>query len=72
MKLISTDKGVITMGDAWDYKIQKAGMVWELALRIIPTEPSSGGRWTEGSYIDHAQEVLKKAHEAIEAVFSDK
>ena len=69
--LINTDRGVITMGDLWDYRLQKAEMVWELASRMIPSEPATTGRWVESNYLIKAQEVLKTAHEVIDAVFKE-
>ncbi len=57
------------MGDMWDYKLKKMEMAWELANRMIPKAPTSGGRWTEDKYLDLSQQTLKKAFEAVNAVF---
>ena len=57
------------MGDAWDYRLRKVEMAWELALRIIPDKPQPNGAWTEGDYLKKAQETLKEANAVIDAVF---
>jgi hypothetical protein len=69
MKLIETDRGVVVMGDYWDYRLWKAEMAWDLAMRIIPDKTSSTGRWTEDTYLKHAQEALKQSKEVIDAIF---
>ena len=58
------------MGDIWDYKLQKAEMAWELALRIIPQEPKTTGKWTEEDYLEHAQKVIKQSHDVVDAIFT--
>ncbi len=54
---------------AWDYKIQKLEIAWELASRIIPEAPQPSGVWTEADYIARAQKVVKEAADAVDAVF---
>ena len=56
---------------AWDYKIRKLEIAWELASRIIPEAPQSSGVWTEADYIARAQKVMKEAADAVDAVFKD-
>ena len=46
---------------AWDYKIRKLEIAWELASRIIPEAPQPSGVWTEADYIARAQKVMKEA-----------
>jgi len=70
MEMIKTDKGVFVMGDVWDYKLSKAEMAWELALRVMPGTPQVTGKWTEESYLEHAQETLKQSYDVIDAVFT--
>ena len=36
---------------AWDYKIRKLEIAWELASRIIPEAPQPSGVWKEADYI---------------------
>ena len=69
MKLINSDGGVIVVGDIWDYKLLKADMAWELALRVMPEGPRTTGRWTEEHYLENAQKVLEQSHGIIDAVF---
>jgi hypothetical protein len=71
MKIIEPDKGAIVMGDKWDYKLWKAESAWDLAMRIIPKEPSDIGDWTEDSYLKKSQEILKNAQEVINAIFKE-
>ena len=59
------------MGDIWDYKLCKAEMAWELALRIIPAEPRPTGKWAEENYLEHAQKMIKESHDIIDAVFKE-
>jgi hypothetical protein len=59
------------MAEMWDYKIRKMDMAWELALRLIPKMPTDSGRWTEKDYLKNAQETLREANEAIDAIFKD-
>ena len=68
--MIETNKGVFVMGDMWDYKLRKAEMAWELALRIMPKTPEPTGKWTEESYLEHAQKTIKQSHDVIDAVFT--
>ena len=56
---------------AWDYKIRKLEIAWELASRIIPEAPQPSGVWTEADYIARAQKVMKEAADAVDAVFKD-
>ena len=56
---------------AWDYKIRKLEIAWELASRIIPEAPQPSGVWTEADYIARAQKVMKEAADAVNAVFKD-
>ena len=70
MEIIELNKGVIAMGDEWDYKLWKAQMAWDLAMRIIPPKPDSQGAWTQGNYLAEAQETLERAQEVINAVFT--
>ena len=58
------------MGDIWDYRLQKTEMAWELALRMIPQKPESVGKWTEDSYLEHAQKVIKQSHDLVDAIFT--
>ena len=71
MKLTNPDRGVIIMGDVWDYKLSKADMTWDLASRIIPEKPGATGRWTESSYLENAQKTLVECSKVIEAVFTE-
>jgi len=59
------------MAEAWDYRIRKMEMAWELALRIIPKQPTEIGRWTEKDYLKNAQEVLRQAFDAVNAIFTE-
>ena len=70
MQVINSDKGVIVMGDMWDYKLRKAEMAWELASHIIPKSPGITGKWTEEHYLEHAQKVIKQSHDVIDAIFT--
>ena len=56
---------------AWDYRIRKLEIAWELASRIIPQTPQPSGTWTEAEYIAKAQQVMKEAVEAVNAVYTD-
>ena len=59
---------------AWDYKILKLEIAWELASRIIPEAPEApepSGVWKEADYIARAQKVMKEAADAVDAVFKD-
>ena len=56
---------------AWDYKIRKLEIAWELASRIIPEAPQPSGAWTEADYIARAQKVMKEAADAVDAMFKD-
>lgn len=58
------------MGDMWDYRLQKAEMAWELALRVIPEKPQPTGKWTEEDYLKFAQEIFKQSHDVIDAIFT--
>ena len=64
-------KEIIVMGDLWDYKLRKMEWAWDLASRIIPAQPTTGGRWTEDAFITKAQAVMKEAYDAIDAVFAN-
>lgn len=57
------------MADLLDVQLRKLEMAWELANRIIPKEPSTGGAWTEKDYLDRAQGVLTQAREVVNSVF---
>lgn len=57
------------MGDLNDIRLRKMEMVWELANRVIPSEPQDGGAWTADVYLAKSQATLKAAQEVIEAVF---
>ncbi len=59
------------MGDQWDYKLRKLEMAWDLARRIMPERMISAGRWSESNYLDLAKEVLQKASEVVEVVFTE-
>ena len=59
------------MGDAWDYRLRKMDMAWQLALRMIPQEPEATGRWTAESYLECSQEILKEAFKVIDGVFKE-
>ena len=56
---------------AWDYKMRKMEIAWGLASRIIPEAPEPSGVWKEADYIARAQEVMKEAADAVDAVFKD-
>ncbi len=71
MRLIESDRGVLVMGDLWDYKIKKMEMAWELALRVIPKSPHETGRWTERDYLKSSQDEIRQAFEVIDAIFTD-
>jgi len=71
MKLIETDRGIMIMGDEWDYKLRKMQMAWELALKTMPTGAQVQGKWTEALYLKNAQEVLSKSFEVVDAVFTE-
>jgi len=71
MQVISSNKGVIIIGDVWDYKLRKAEMVWELALRIIPKNIQPTGKWTDSSYLENAQKILTECHGIVAAVFTE-
>ena len=58
------------MGDLWDYRLSKAEMAWELALRVMPEHPQATGKWTEESYLEHAQKVIKQSHDVVDAIFT--
>lgn len=66
---MESNKGVLRMGDQWDYRIWKAELVWDLAARIIPPEPAKQGAWIEANYLAKTQEVLLSAQEVVNAVF---
>jgi hypothetical protein len=70
VKVINLTNGGIIMGDKWDYKLKKVEMAWDLANRIIPKNPEARGLWGERDYLKNAQEILKQAHEGIDAVFT--
>jgi hypothetical protein len=60
------------MGDIWDYKLRKMEMAWQLAMKLIPPTATAGGKWSNAdTFLENAKEVLKRAHEAIDAVFAD-
>lgn len=59
------------MGDVWDYRLSKAEMAWELATRIIPSNPQATGKWTEESYLEHVQKTLQECQKIIDAVFTE-
>ena len=58
------------MGSEWDYKLWKAQMAWDLAMRIIPSKVEPQGSWTEENYLGNIQTVLKKAQSVVDAVFT--
>jgi len=68
---MNSDRGIIIMGDIWDYKLRKAEMSWELALRIIPKGVESTGKWTDSDYLKNAQKILKECHGIVDAVFTE-
>lgn len=59
------------MGDAWDYKLRKMEMAWELASRIIPKEPQSAGAWSGDNYLKKVQETLNEVAEIMDVAFDD-
>lgn len=65
------NREVIVVGDIWDYRLRKMELAWELASRVIPHKADTGGRWTEDKFIDRAQETMKKAYEAVDAIFEE-
>ena len=69
MKITNTDRGVIVMGDVWDFDMWKAQKAWDLAMRIIPGNPLPQGPWTESGYLGKVQEELKKAYDVVNTVF---
>jgi len=71
MQLVKTNKGVIEMADNMDYFMWKSQKAWELAHRIIPPQPSTGGAWTQEHYLEKAQQELEKAYEIINTVFAN-
>ena len=69
MELNGTGRGITNMGDVWDYKMWKAQLAWDLAMRIIPPKPELQGLWTKDSYLIKTQETLVASQEVINAVF---
>lgn len=59
------------MGDVWDYKLRRMGMVWELALRVIPQKPELTGKWHEGKFFEEVQKTLQEASKVVNAVFNE-
>ena len=57
------------MGDQWDYRLWKAQMAWDLAMRVIPSKPEPQGSWTDENYLGNVQKVLKDALEVVNAIF---
>ncbi len=58
MTLIETNKGAIVMADVIDYAMWKSEKAWELAMRIIPDKPQSGGAWTANNYLQKAKQAI--------------
>lgn len=71
MNMICRQRGIITMGDVWDYKLRKMEIAWELAERVIPKEVTDRGRWTERDFLKVAQQMLKEAFDAVDATFTE-
>ena len=59
------------MGDIWDYKLRKMDIAWELASRVIPSDPEKIVGWTADNFVAKSQEVMKQAFEAVDSVFLD-
>ena len=59
------------MGDVWDYRLRKMEIAWELAQRIIRAHPDRDGAWVEKEFLGKSQEVLQKANEIVDTIFSD-
>ena len=57
------------MGDAWDYRLRKMEIAWELASRLMPAHVKDSGRWSEDTYLKYAQETMRQANDIVETVF---
>ncbi len=71
MNMILTQKGVLIMGDVWDYKLRKMDIAWELAQRTIPKTPAETGGWGEGNFLKRSEDMLKQANDIVNTIFSD-
>lgn len=59
------------MGDVWDYKLRKLQMVWELAVRVIPSQPQNTGPWSSEHFYERTQETLEKFQAIVNTIFAD-